>query len=149
LTVAKGGSKLQQVPQGSCVPPDYSTWPMPALPPGKHYCVSRGAGGRLGPNTLIHEDEATVDFVCKLLQLVMDRPVVDRTGLTGLYKFDLQFAIDQSTPGVIGPEYTQPSDDPPAPSIFTVMQGIGLKLEATKGPRDFLVIDHIERPTPN
>jgi bla regulator protein blaR1 len=149
LTLAKGGPKLQQVPQGSCVPPDYSTWPMPALPPGKSYCVSRGAGGRKGPNTTIHEDEATVDYVCKLLQLVMDRPVVDRTGLTGQYKFDLEFAIDQSTPGVVGPEYAQPSDDPPAPSIFTVMQRLGLKMEATKGPRDFLVIDHVERPTPN
>jgi bla regulator protein blaR1 len=149
LTVAKGGSKLQQVPQGSCVPPDYSTWPMPALPAGKHYCVSRGAGGRKGPNTTIHEDEATVDYICKMLQLVMDRPVIDKTGLTGLYKIDLEFAIDQSTPGVVGPEYAQPSDDPPAPSIFTVVQRLGLKLEATKGPRDFLVIDHVERPTPN
>jgi uncharacterized protein (TIGR03435 family) len=149
LTVAKGGSKLQQVSQGSCVPPDNSTWPMPALPPGKHYCVSRGAGGRYGPNTKLHEDEATVDYMCKMLQLVMDRPVIDKTGLKGQYKFDLEFAIDQSTPNVIGPEYAQPSDDPPAPSIFTVMQQLGLKLEAAKGPRDFLVIDHVERPTPN
>jgi bla regulator protein BlaR1 len=147
LTVAKGGSKLEHVAQGSCVPPDYSTWPMPALPAGKHYCVSRGAGGRLGPNTMIREEEVTVDYVCKMLSLVMDRWVVDKTGLTGLYKVDLQFAIDQSTPGVMGPGL--PSDDPPAPSIFTVMQLLGLKLEATKGPRDFLVIDHIERPTPN
>ena len=149
LMLAKGGAKLEQVAQGSCVPPDNSTWPMPALPTGKHYCVSRGAGGRKGPNTMIHEDEATVDYICKMLQLVMGRPVVDKTGLTGLYKFDLEFAIDQSTPGVMGAEYAQPSDDPPAPSIFTVMQRLGLKLEATKGPRDFLVIDHVERPTAN
>jgi uncharacterized protein (TIGR03435 family) len=149
LTVAKGGAKLQHVAQGSCVPPDNSTWPMPKLPPGKHYCVSRGAGGRYGPNTMLHEDEATVDYMCKLLQLVMGRPVIDRTGLTGQYKFDLKFAIDQSTPNVIGPEYAQPSDDPPAPSIFTAMQQLGLKLEATKGARDFLVIDHVERPTEN
>jgi uncharacterized protein (TIGR03435 family) len=148
LTVAKGGSKLQQVPEGSCVPPDNSTWPMPKLPAGKTYCISRGAGGRIGPNTMIHEDEATVDYMCKLLSLVMDRWVVDKTGLTGQYKFDLQFAIDQSTPGV-GQAFGPPSDDPPAPSIFTVIERLGLKLEATRGPRDFLVIDHVERPTAN
>ncbi|HEX4278105.1 MAG TPA: M56 family metallopeptidase [Bryobacteraceae bacterium] len=148
LTVARGGSKLQQVAPGSCVPPDYSTWPMPTLPQGKTYCASRGAGGRKGPNTMIHEDEATVDFVCKLLGLVMDRPVIDKTGLTGQYKFDLEFAIDQSTPGV-GPAFGPQSDDPPAPSIFTVMQRLGMKLEATKGPRDFLVIDRVVRPPEN
>ncbi len=104
LTVAKGGSKLQQVTEGSCVPPDFSTWPMPVLSPGKKYCISRGAGGRIGPNTKIHEDEATVDYICKLLQMVMGRPVIDKTGLPGKYKFDLEFAIDQSTPNMAGPE---------------------------------------------
>jgi hypothetical protein len=42
-----------------------------------------------------------------------------------------------------------PSDDPPAPSVFTAVQQLGLKLEATRGRREFLVIDHIERPPEN
>jgi bla regulator protein BlaR1 len=149
LTVAKGGPKLQPA-DGSCTQPDYSTWPMPPLPAGKRYCVNTGAGGRKGPNTMLYQEDATVDYVCKLLTLVMDRPVIDKTGLTGKYKFHLEFAIDQSTPGVIDASYAQPSDAAPAPSIFTVVQQeLGLKLEATKGPRDFLVIDHVERPSEN
>jgi uncharacterized protein (TIGR03435 family) len=94
-------------------------------------------------------DASTIDYVCKLLGLMMDRPVIDRTGLPGKYKVYLEFAVDQSTPGAL--EFpTPPSDLPPAPSIFTVVeQQLGLKLQATKGPREFLVIDHVERPSEN
>ena len=148
LTVAKGGPKLQRA-DGSCTQPDYSTFPMPPLPPGKRYCRDTGVGGRKGPNTMLYQEEATVEYVCRLLTLVLDRPVIDKTGLTGKYSFHLDFAIDQSTPGVLDASYGQPSDAAPAPSIFTVVQELGLKLEATKGPRDFLVIDHVERPSEN
>ena len=45
---------------------------------------------------------------------------------------------------------TPAADAPPAPSLFTVVQEqLGLKLEATKGSREYLVIDHIDRPTEN
>ena len=45
---------------------------------------------------------------------------------------------------------TPPSDnDPAGPSIFTAIQELGLRLEPTKGPVEFLVIDHIEKPAPN
>jgi uncharacterized protein (TIGR03435 family) len=149
LTVAKGGPKLQQVANGSCTPPDYSTYPMPPLPPGKKYCNNTGVGGRKGPNTVLNQDEATIYYFCKLLSLVLDRPIVDKTGLAGKYNFHLEFAIDQSTPGVLD-GFGLPSDAAPAPSIFTVVQQqLGLKLEATKGPREFLAIDHVERPSEN
>jgi uncharacterized protein (TIGR03435 family) len=63
--------------------------------------------------------------------------VDDRTGLTGLYDFTLQ--------------YTYQSSDPDSfPTITTAIQEqLGLKLESTKGSVPVLVIDHIERPTPN
>lgn len=146
---AKGGFKLQPVPEGSCTPPDFSTYPMPALPAGKHYCNNTGVGGRKGPNTVLNQDETTVADVAKLLTLILDRPVIDKTGLAGRYNFHLEFAIDQTTPGVpAGPGFGPPSDDSPAASIFTVVQEqLGLKLEPAKGPRDVLVIDHIERPS--
>lgn len=74
------------------------------------------------------------------MQPYMDRPVVDETGLPGRYDFTLRW-----TP------YNSPTNDPnAAPDIFTAVQEeLGLKLEATKGPADVLVIDHVEKPSPN
>jgi uncharacterized protein (TIGR03435 family) len=71
----------------------------------------------------------------------MDRPVVDKTGLTGYFDFKLQFAPES-------PAADQPvSSDP---SIFTAVQEqLGLKLEATKVPVDLLVIDSVQKPTAN
>jgi uncharacterized protein (TIGR03435 family) len=75
----------------------------------------------------------------------MDRPVIDRTGIDGIFNFHVEFTADESTPNLFDP-YRPASD--PGPSIFTaVLEQLGLKLEPAKGPRDFLVIDHVERPT--
>ena len=72
----------------------------------------------------------------------VDRPVVDKTGLTGRYDFTLEFA--RETPG--GASLSGAS----GPSIFAAIQEqLGLKLEPTKGPMKTLVIDHIERPSAN
>ena len=70
------------------------------------------------------------------------RMVVDRTGLTGSWEFELTYAPD--TGGAGNPD--QPID-PNAPSFFTAVQEqLGLKLESAKGPVEVLVIDSIERP---
>jgi uncharacterized protein (TIGR03435 family) len=72
-----------------------------------------------------------------LLRLQTGRPVVDKTGLTGNYDFELQWSAGDPPPA-----------DSAAPSIFTAVQEqLGLKLESTKGPVDVLVIDRAERPT--
>jgi uncharacterized protein (TIGR03435 family) len=75
------------------------------------------------------------------------RMVVDRTGLTGNWEFVLTFAAEQRgqpPPGVDAP----PPPNPDAPSLFTALQEqLGLKLEATKGPVEVLVIDGIEHPS--
>jgi uncharacterized protein (TIGR03435 family) len=68
-------------------------------------------------------------------------PVVDKTGLTGLYDFSMPFMAHW------GPNR---EPDPSEPSIFTVLQdSLGLQLRTAKVPVQFLVIDHIERPTEN
>jgi uncharacterized protein (TIGR03435 family) len=76
----------------------------------------------------------------------VDRPIVDRTGLTAAIDFTLEFAPLQLT--FLS---SQPGTDASAlPSIFTALQEqLGLKLEAQTGPVDVLVIDHVEEPSPN
>ncbi|MBV8729111.1 MAG: TIGR03435 family protein, partial [Acidobacteriia bacterium] len=149
LTVAKGGPKIKPITESNCVARDYSKFPPPPPPPGKRPCfdmIARGAG----PNAKIRDDESTSDYFTKLLGLALDRPVIDRTGLTGKYNLVLEFAVDQATARLADDLPTQPSDEPPAPSIFTaVEEQLGLRLVSTRGPREFLVIDHIERPSEN
>jgi len=79
----------------------------------------------------------------------LERQVIDHTGLTGLYDFDLVWtpedAIDaQSTASGMG------GSEAPPPSIFTAIQEqLGLRLEATKAQVDAVIVDHIERPSLN
>lgn len=79
-----------------------------------------------------------------LLSRRMDRPVLDKTGLTGVY----DFTIDTSGLGFNG---QPPQDSNAGPSIFTAVQdNLGLRLEAQKSPIEILVIDHVEKiPTEN
>jgi uncharacterized protein (TIGR03435 family) len=65
------------------------------------------------------------------------RPVIDKTGITGDYYMDLQWAGDTSP-------------DSPLPSLAMALKDqFGLTLKSDTGPVDVLVIDHVERPTPN
>jgi uncharacterized protein (TIGR03435 family) len=71
------------------------------------------------------------------LSQIVGRTVVDRTGLTGNWAFELTYSAE-------------PSPDSDAPSLFTAIQEqLGLKLEATTGPVDVLVVDRVQRPTPD
>ena len=70
------------------------------------------------------------------------RAVIDRTGLEGAWDFELTF----TPPGVA----TDASVERDIPSLFTALQEqLGLKLDATRGPAEVLVIDRIARPTPD
>jgi uncharacterized protein (TIGR03435 family) len=144
--------KLRPFKEGSCIPYP-STAPVASLQPGQHYCMT--AVGLL-PNERGHAEAqgATLDEFSKMLRPVLNRPVINRTGITG--KFDIH--IEYSTEGTkFAAIVVMPSDGPPpspvsdptgVPSIFTAMQEqLGLKLESGKGPVDGFVIDHIERPS--
>jgi uncharacterized protein (TIGR03435 family) len=86
------------------------------------------------------------EFASILQRSPLDRPVVDRTGLRGRYDFDLEFAPDESLWGGILPR----PENSDKPGLFKAIQEqLGLRLEATKGPVDVLVIDHIEKPSDN
>jgi uncharacterized protein (TIGR03435 family) len=85
----------------------------------------------------------------KQLSLIVGREVIDKTGFTGRFALHLEFAVDDALAGLPGP--VEPAADQDArPTIRTALQEqLGLKLEASKGPVDVLVIDHVERPAGN
>ena len=82
---------------------------------------------------------------------ILDKPVVDQTGLTGRYDFQLRFTPDVNQLASFGGlEAANTADPNPPPDIFTAFeQQLGLKLQATKARVDVIVIDRIERPSPN
>ncbi|HEY2383922.1 MAG TPA: TIGR03435 family protein [Terriglobia bacterium] len=83
-----------------------------------------------------------------LLALVLGGTVVDKTGLTGRYDIDLNYAPERQLPR--GAEIPGTPADPNGPSIYTaVREQLGLKLEQQRDQEEVLVIDHIERPGEN
>jgi uncharacterized protein (TIGR03435 family) len=80
--------------------------------------------------------------------------VIDKTGVTDRFNFLLEFAVDENAPGLrlpgLPPDTTEPSDVPLAATIFSAIEDqLGLKLEPAKAGREFIVIDHVERLSPN
>ena len=94
------------------------------------------------------------DFASWMQNGVMDRPVVDQTGLTDRYDFQLKWTPDGSQFAAfrgVGATIPPPSDDPKAPpALYTAIQEqIGLKMGPAKAPDDVIVIDHVEKPSAN
>jgi uncharacterized protein (TIGR03435 family) len=78
---------------------------------------------------------------------VLDRPVLDKTGLTGNFDFDLSWMPNEAQFGGKGAAIPA---DPDSPDIFTAVQEqLGLKLEPQKSPVDILMIDQADRPSSN
>ena len=87
-----------------------------------------------------------VSTIAGILSGLAGRRVLNKTGLMGRYDVDLRYAPDSGQPGA-APE---PTDSPDGQSLFGALQTqLGLKLESTRGPIEILVVDHIERPSPN
>ncbi|MGB7760513.1 MAG: TIGR03435 family protein [Bryobacteraceae bacterium] len=104
-----------------------------------------------GLGVLPARNATMADFAGVMQSAVLDRPVVDQTGLTGRFDFELKWTPDETQFGGLGVRAPAPSDDPAAPpDLFTAMQEqLGLKLQSTKAPVEVLVIDHVEKPSEN
>jgi uncharacterized protein (TIGR03435 family) len=149
LTIAKGGYRLK--PSRGCVPFDPNHLPRQTAP-GEvqvNYCGRMSRGGDGSRRTV---EGTGVDMTPRIglltpsiigfLSEVLDRTVIDKTGLTGAFDFRLEWASQRAS--------AEQSDDAGAPSIFTAVQEqLGLRLEAGKGPVNYLVIDHAEKPSGN
>jgi uncharacterized protein (TIGR03435 family) len=151
LTIAKGGPKLKRHQEGSCVfrPPIDLTKPIerPILPPGQRFCAALGTFK--GPNMVVDAEAISINEYAKIFVMGLDRPVIDKTGITGEYDIHLEYAPGDEVRRRLAENGRDPGE-PSAPSIFTALQEqLGLKLESAKGPREFLVIDHVEKPSEN
>jgi uncharacterized protein (TIGR03435 family) len=94
---------------------------------------------------MLGEAASMKDLADKFSRL-LGRPVVNNTDLEGNYDFKLEWTPD---PGPSAPD-GQPVETSPGPSLFSaIQQQLGLRLEATKGPVDVLVIDRVDRPSEN
>jgi uncharacterized protein (TIGR03435 family) len=96
--------------------------------------------------------------LANILTMQLHRQVLDKTGLTGKYDIDLKFGPEGTMQGE-GKGGMMPGDSAGAPgpvttdaglSIFTAIEEqLGLKLNATKGPVETVVVDHLEMPSEN
>lgn len=151
LTVAKGGAKLQPYREGTCIArdlgdPEHS--PLPRIEPGQPIPLICGMG-RL-TNDGYDLPGMTMAAFGTAISFELDRPVIDGTGIAGT--FDIH--LDLSPADLVRPA---PDSSDPAPqasidalaAVESAVEKLGLKLESSKGPGDFLVIDSIERPSEN
>jgi len=124
LSVAKSGSKLTAV-----------------TVPGNRQGISTPGPGRA------QGFAATMKMLLVTLSDATSRPVLDKTGLTGMYDFVLEWIPDMAN---ADPEGSPQPRVTAGSTIFTALQDqLGLKLESGKGPVDIVVIDRAERPSAN
>lgn len=133
LTVGKGGPKLKP----STLSPDDA----PEGPPLLAIVIA--------PESVsLPARYATVAEMASVMQRsALDRPVLDRTGLTGRYDFDLEWTPGDNQFGGLG--MWKNVESPKADLFTAIQQQLGLRLEATRGMVDAIVIDRIERPSEN
>ena len=121
-----------------------------APPPGPLPAGDRPACGMMMSPGRIMAGSTPLSRLIAPLSTFTRRIVVDKTGLAGSYDIDLVWTPDQMPSGPPPPGVTMPAIDPNGPSIFTALQEqLGLKLESQTGPVDVLVVDRVERPTPD
>jgi uncharacterized protein (TIGR03435 family) len=143
LKVAKGGLKMTPMKDGDCEPiTDSMARPSPAAT--KPICGALNmmnteghVGWTFGGMPLVN--------LARRLSSQLKIFVIDATGVKDPFVFKFEFQMDQAA----GAEAPILERGQPAPSLNAALEALGLRLEKVKAPRGFLVIDHIERPTPN
>jgi uncharacterized protein (TIGR03435 family) len=141
LLVAKGGPKLQRAdidekdcPEASlkALGPQSPSTPMPDL----CHAFSGGVGRGL------HAMAANMSDLARFVENWTDRPLLDNTGIQGLYRFE-------TGPYQRMDEMATPSDVSDKPTVFEMFESLGLRMEPQKGVVEVCVIDHIEKPSEN
>jgi uncharacterized protein (TIGR03435 family) len=134
LTIAKGGAKLKKLDE-ECKPG----------PNG----LCGGYVTRIG---VITGQRASMRQLADALSAIMDRPVIDKTGLEGVFNdLKLNWVPDETQFNTWGVgAYKRLVSDPSGPSLFTAIQEqLGLKLDSAKGSVEVLIVDAAEKPAEN
>jgi len=113
--------------------------------------LARQCGIRGGNGNVTYVNVAMQDIARSLANYpVVSRPVMERTGLTGRYDLHMEFVpafVD--SPNRDGSQVANPNADS-GPNLFTALvEQAGLKLQGERGQVQFIVIDHVEKPTPD
>jgi uncharacterized protein (TIGR03435 family) len=157
LALGKGSPKLKPFQEGRCIPVAAGSI-LPQLAPDQRFCRNM-----VNPRGSVDIEGGTLSALAGLLGLALDRPVIDKTGITNQFEIHLVFS-----PNVFSPDVFSPGDSaaarpatadagapaavraPDAPDVFQAIQEqLGLKLVPARGPVEVLVIDHVERPSQN
>ncbi len=138
LMVGRKGVKMAEGGTLSPTAEELKDWGDRALPP----LYQRGDGSPGHGYTFVAH-KCTTAKIAEMLSGQLGHPVIDRTGLSGTYDFVLQYqgALQSGRSA---------DDQESVPALDLAIQNVlGLKLESAKGMDRFLVIDHIEKPSPN
>jgi uncharacterized protein (TIGR03435 family) len=144
ITVAKGGPKLQKaaVEEEDCLddPKDPSDYPRIC----HAFCCGQGAG--------IRAQAISMSDLAAGVSSFADRPVIDKTGITGLFKIETEGWVPMRSNR---PRNQEPSAedlalaDPSRPTLFQIFDRLGLKLEQQRAAVEMFIIDSVERPSEN
>jgi uncharacterized protein (TIGR03435 family) len=155
LTVAKTGFKLHPLKPDGCVAIDLNQMPPPPAPGQTMPSFCGNLSTRMNGQSVTMDGHGMglQEFSARL-SAMLDRKVIDKSGVTGLYDFHLEFAPDEATPmfhaGRGGDAGNPASAEIAGPSIIDALrEQLGLKLMPDKGPVEFLVIDHVEKLSEN
>lgn len=104
---------------------------------GVGWCNPLNENGPMVAGVMVARRAGPVSVLAQRLQPYVDRPIVDATGLSGHYEWDLRYAARPDAPADF-------------PTLFTALQEqLGLKLEPRQAPVEVLVVDHVEVPAPD
>jgi len=140
LVPARRGLRLPGATPGSC-----ATFGLDSAPPAPDRHVLAPCDRLSVASTWLEDSKISMPSFASALAGILGRPVIDKTGYTGTFELDIEFA----PVGLSGPPVDGGSVDSSEPSIFTVLQELGLKLEAQRAPAEIVVIDHAEKASEN
>jgi uncharacterized protein (TIGR03435 family) len=144
VTVARGGPKMQRaaVEENDCDASENL---------GDSVACHSFVGGQ---GRGIHAQAGSISDLASWVSNWADRPVIDKTGVTGLFKIETE-GWSPMRPRLPRPPDQEPTaedrafSDPSTPTLFTIFDRLGLKLEPAKAPVESFVIERAERPSEN